>query len=99
MLHTLNKAWVKILAQRTDKHIMFVYSTQQEQDMLIETFNEVEKEIGDLCLMWVINEDDIREIMNDGIDVEMYDDILVSHNIHDCMLLDYLGRHCKRKCC
>ncbi len=67
--------------------------------MLIDVFNEVNKELGDLCFMWVINEDDIRAIMNDGIDFEMYDDILVSHNIHDYMLLDYLGKHCKRRCC
>ena len=99
MLHTLNKAWVKILARRTDKHIMFVYSTPQEQDMLIETFNEVEKEIGDLCLMWVTNENEIKKMMDDGIDIEIQDDILISHDIHDCMLKDYLGRHCKRKCC
>ena len=99
MLHTLNKAWVKILAQRTDKHIMFVYSTQQEQDMIIETFTEVEKEIGDLCFMWVTNENEIKKMMNDGIDIEMQDDILISHKIHDMMLKDYLGRHCKRRCC
>ena len=99
MLHTLNKAWAKILARRVNDHIMFVYTTLQEQVMLIDVFNEVNKELGDLCFMWVINEDDIREIMNDGIDVSMYDDILVSHDIHNCMLLDYLGRHCKRKSC
>lgn len=27
------------------------------------------------------------------------DDILISHEIHDTILNDYLGRHCKRKCC
>jgi len=99
MLHTLNKAWVKILARCTDKHIMFVYSTQQEQDMLIDTFTEVEKEIGDLCFMWVTNENEIKKMINDGIDIEMQDDILISHDIHDVMLKDYLARHCKRKCC
>lgn len=99
MLHTLNKAWAKILARRTDKHIMFIYSTLQEQDMLIETFSEVEKEIGDLCFMWVMSESYIKEMMNKGIDIEMQDDILISHDVHDVMLKDYLGRHCKRKCC
>ena len=99
MLHTLNKAWTKILAQRVDKHIMFVYSTPQEQDMLVDVFNEVEKELGDLCFMWVTNEDYIKKIMNDGVDIEMQDDILISHEIHDVMLKDFLGRHCKRKCC
>ena len=75
MLHILNKAWTKILAQRVDKHIMFVYSTPQEQDMLVDVFNEVEKELGDLCFMWVTNEDYIKKIMNDGVDIEMQDDI------------------------
>ena len=99
MLHTLNKAWAKILARRVNDHIMFVYTTPQEQDMLIETFNEVEKEIGDSCLMWVTNENEIKKMMDDGIDIEIQDDILISHNIHDMMLKDYLGRHCKKKCC
>lgn len=99
MLHTLNRAWVKILARRVNDHIMFVYTTLQEQDMLIETFNEVEKEIGDSCLMWVTNENEIKKMMNDGIDIEMQDDILISHEIHDPMVKDFLGRHCKRKCC
>ena len=31
--------------------------------------------------------------------IEMFDDILISDKIHDCMLLDFLGRHCTRKCC
>jgi len=99
MLHTLNKAWAKILARRVNDHIMFVYTTLQEQDMLIDVFNEVEKELGDSCLMWVTNENEIKKMMNDGIDIEIQDDILISHNIHDMMLKDYLGRHRKRKCC
>lgn len=99
MLHTLNKAWVKILARRVNDHIMFVYTTLQEQDMLIETFSEVEKEIGDLCFMWVIGESDIKEMMDKGIDIEMQDDILISHEIHDVMIKDYLSKYCKRKCC
>ena len=99
MLHTLNKAWVKILAQRVNEHIMFVYSTPQEQDMLIDTFTEVEKEIGDLCFMWVTNENEIKKMMDDGIDIEMQDDILISHEIHDVMIKDYLSKYCKRKCC
>lgn len=99
MLHTLNKAWAKILAQRVNDHIMFVYTTLQEQDMLIDVFGEVEKELGDLCFMWVINEDYIKKMMNDGVDIEMQDDILISHKIHDVMIKDYLSKYCKRKCC
>ena len=99
MLHTLNKAWVKILARRVNDRIMFIYSTPQEQDMLIDVFSEVEKELGDLCLMWVTNENEIKKMMDDGVDIEMQDDILISHEIHDVMIKDYLSRHCKRKCC
>jgi hypothetical protein len=39
-------------------------------------------------------------LWNDVFDVlGQVDDILISHKIHDMMLKDYLGRHCKRKCC
>ena len=96
MLHTLNKAWAKILARRVNDRIMFIYSTPQEQDMLIDVFSEVEKELGDLCLMWVTNENEIKKMMDDGVDIEMQDDILISHEIHDVMIKDYLSRHCKR---
>ena len=27
----------------------------------------------------------------------MFDDILISHEVHDIFLKDFLGRHCKRK--
>ena len=100
MLHTLNRAWAKILARRVNDHIMFVYTTPQEQQMIFDVFSEVEKEIGDLCYMWVTNESTMKELMMDNsIDIEMQDDILISHDIHDVMLKDYLNRHCKRKCC
>lgn len=28
-----------------------------------------------------------------------FDDILISHEVHDSMLLDFLSKHCKRKVC
>jgi hypothetical protein len=78
---------------------MFVYATPQEQQMIFDVFSEVEKEIGDLCYMWVTNESIMKELMDNGVDIEMQDDVLISHEIHDVMLKDYLARHCKRKCC
>ena len=100
MLHTLNKAWAKCLARRVDKKIMFVYSTNEELDIIIEALDESNKEIGDTCFCWVIDKNGVEEMMNDGIDFEMQDDILISHDIHYKIFLnDYLGRHCKRKCC
>lgn len=100
MLHTLNKAWVKCLARHTNKRIMFVYSTSEELNLLIEIFDEVHKEIGDICLMWVLSKDTVEEMINNNEEFEMQDDILISHNLHyNIKLNHYLGSHCKRKCC
>ena len=99
MLHTLNRAWAKILAQRVNDRIIFAYATLQEQQMLIDVFNEVEKEIGDLCLMWVVHESTIEEFVCNGIEIEMCDDILISREIHNIMLKDFLNRCCKKECC
>ena len=68
-----------------------------------EAYREVNKDDNKLCNMWVISEEDIKshiELCKSGYaNFEMCDDILISHDIHDCMLLDYLERHCKRRCC
>ena len=101
MLHTLNKAWTKILARQTNKKIMFVYSTNEELQMLINVFDETYKEIGNLCYMWVIDKKSVEEMMNNDVECfRIQDDILVSHSIHyNIKLNSYLEQHCKRKCC
>lgn len=107
MLHTLNKAWTKIFVCHAGKKILFIYTNQKECDMVTDTiseaYREVNKDDNKLCNMWVISEEDIKsyiELCKSGYaNFEMCDDILISHDIHDCMLLDYLERHCKRRCC
>ena len=32
-------------------------------------------------------------------ETDMFDDILISHEIHDLMLQNFLSKHCIRKCC
>lgn len=98
MLHTLNKAWTKILAQHIYEHNMFVYSTSEERKMIADVFNKVEQEIGDLCFMWVIDEDTVTKMKDNTINFIMQDNILISHDIHDVMVKDYLSRHCRNKC-
>lgn len=103
MLHTLNRAWAKILARRVNERILFVYTTKEEQDMLEQVFEETYNEIGDACYMWVASVKDIKEEMEYcklyGREFRMCDDILISSNINDIMLKDVLCRHCKRKSC
>lgn len=99
MLHRLNKAWAKILARQTNEKIMFVYSTLQELQMLTDILNTTEKESGALPSVWITHRYDIEGYLCCGIDMEMFDDILISNDIHDMMVLDYLNRHCKRKYC
>lgn len=107
MLHTLNKAWTKILVRHAGKKILLIYTNQKECDMVTDTISEAYREVykddNKLCNMWVISEEDIKshiELCKSGYaNFEMCDDILISHDIHDCMLLDYLERHCKRRCC
>ena len=107
MLHTLNKAWTKILVRHAGKKILFIYTNQKECDMVTDTISEAYREVykddNKLGNMWVISEEDIKshiELCKSGYaNFEMCDDILISHDIHDCMLLDYLERHCKRRCC
>ena len=50
---------------------------------------------------FIISIDDMMDIMNrvksgQG-DMPMFDDILISHELHDIFLKDFLGRHCRRK--
>lgn len=107
MLHILNKAWVNILARHAGQLILFVYTNQKESEMIIDTFSavyqEVDKDDDKLCNMWVISEQDLKtyiELCKLGYaEFEMCDDILISHNIYDMMLKDFLSKHCKRKCC
>lgn len=106
MLHTLNKAWATILINQAikdpTKKFLFVAKDLNEYDKYIDLLVELDKNknndnvliiIGKVAKMWMIF--DKRGIE----EADMFDDILISHEIHDNMLHDFLGRHCKRKCC
>jgi len=103
MLHTLNKAWVKILSNQEDKSFLFVANDIEEWEYIYNELKEIEKTnkikssiaistISNIKFMITFN-----KFFNE--DFNMYDDILISHEIHDVMIKDYLSKYCKRKCC
>lgn len=106
MLHTLNKAWATILINQAikdpTKSFLFVAKDFNEYDKYIDLLVELDKNKNSdnvliisskVAKMWMIF--DKRGIE----EMDMFDDILISHEIHDNMLHDFLGRHCKRRCC
>ena len=71
-----------------------------ETQTVVINFN---KEILDKYSLqiFIVTEEGLSSgLWNDVFDVlGQVDDILISHKIHDMLLKDYLGRHCKRKSC
>lgn len=71
-----------------------------ETQTVVINFN---KEILDKYSLqiFIVTEEGLSSgLWNDVFDIlGQVDDILISHKIHDMLLKDYLGRHCKRKCC
>lgn len=105
MLHTLNEAWAKILIEQvkrgTKSWVLFVCdSDNSEMEMAIKLIEE--SGVASVCLTNEILAEIAMEMdASEDLDFEMpmFDDILVSHKVHNVMLKDFLGRHCKQKCC
>lgn len=100
MLHILNKAWADIIYNQaknnSDKIYLFVTTNDKEAVLAFDR-----EEI--LPNIFVTSERNMM-IMMDRVNLgegkmPMFEDILISHKIHDVFLKDFLGRHCKRKCC
>lgn len=100
MLHTLNKAWATILINQAikdpTKTFLFVANDLEEYDKYIDLLVELDKNknsynvliiIGKVARMWMIF--DKRGIE----ETDMFDDILISHEIHDMMLKNFLSKH------
>ena len=99
MLHTLNKAWVKILVNQAlkdcNKRFLFICDENNSEAEMVFNLLPTDK-ILDIC---VINYKIAKNMPNINLDIPKFDDILVSHEIHDMFLKDYLHKHLKRKCC
>lgn len=104
MLHTLNRAWVRILLNQvrtnTISNPLFVITSKDEFDMVDKLCEEFGLEnyytLSEQVMQNFMNMEKQKGKFRPEFD---FDDILISHEIHDVMLKDFLGRHCKRKCC
>lgn len=96
MLHTLNKAWITILANQINNGTI--------SNALFVTFGNVEyiateKLLQDICELdgcWIFDANDVvfgLSLLPHDI---MFDDVLISHAVHDPMLKNYLAKHCRR---
>lgn len=95
MLFTANRAWIDIV-------------TKQLQNGTINSALVVAKDLYELAEFLgcsgetyhpvpfkVMTEHSAARAMKEGT-MDVYDEILVSHDIHDCFLKDYLAKHCNR---
>ena len=107
MLHTLNKAWANILIKQaeTDPQKKMAFACTDEE---LDKWRNFLKDSGTkakirVLPLWLLKirlkyEQETksgkiyhRRLLGD------FDDILISHDIHDIMIKDFLCRHCKRK--
>lgn len=103
MFHTLNKAWATILVKQSlenkNKMFLFVCDKNNSEAIMITDLLEQYSASGIYMTNYTLAQF-FKVINSNGNDrFPMFDDILVSKNIHDCMLLDFLSKHCKRRCC
>lgn len=98
MLHTLNKAWTNIIANQLKKglisNVLFVPKDEEKLLNFIE-----EKDCYIPAPYSICTEEEILYFMKNKPDdyLSMFDDILISHDIHDPLIKSYLSRHCRRK--
>ena len=112
MLHTLNKAWLEIMAKQLEKGIIedcLCVCTDEEFSMIQEVVNkyhisckfyivftdELERAF-DICSYFRVSPEEKPSIMPipEG---RIYDDILISHDIHNPAIINFLHQHRKRK--
>lgn len=96
MFHLINKAWVDILARQIrDKKIesvLCVYTNPKELRIIVDAIRKYN-------LYFKMNHMPVRylkEIVKNKVDLPMDDDILISHDLNDIYVKDYLAKRCKR---
>lgn len=104
MLHTLNPAWMEILIKKSVGHY---YDTRFLVVAKDEDERAIYKHLRGQRDAWSIEISTIDEITylislwksSHTEDIYQWDDILISHDLHDVFVKSWLGQHCKRKCC
>lgn len=84
------------MLQKENAKVLFVYSTQQEYDLIWRYLNDFSLYIP--CkLVSVRSEDQIRRDIKEKKHSNEFDEILVSHDISDAMLMNQLIRYFKKR--
>ena len=100
MFHLINKAWVDILArQLRDKKIesvLCVYTKPEELRIIVDVIAKYKLDfrLNPIPAIWVKNIMENNKKYN--CNISDYDDILVSHDLNDIFVKDYLAKHCRR---
>lgn len=112
MLHTLNKAWLEIMAKQLKKGIIkdcLCVCTDEEFLMIQEVVNKYKvsrkffivftdelERATNICSSLRTSPNESPSIMPIPVD-RIYDDILISHEMHNPTIIDFLSRRRKRK--
>jgi hypothetical protein len=104
MLHTLNKAWIECFFKQAqnNKNFLFVVKNDEESKQVSEMLCELYKKnlINFFNFGYICNTTEAK-VLDDMIwfkdNYPMWDDILISSNIHNCMVKNFLHKHRKRK--
>lgn len=108
MLHIINDAWVSIIVRQLQSGIIgSALLVAKDIDEVFKVVGFTEKLLGSdfenyrLPPYSIYTEDVIhRSMYPDAIStggIPLFDDVLVSHEIHDPMIKSYLAQHCRRK--
>lgn len=109
MLHTLNKAWIDILAHQIQNerinNFLCVYTTDEELALILKAQREYHISIDKIQADYISYQlyfDRLYSINSETRPIKiltkkMYDDILISHDLHDIFVKSYLNKHCRRK--
>lgn len=96
MFHYINKAWVEILARQLKsnsiKNALCVYTNVSE----LRIIQQINKKYNVTILS--VPKRDVNTYMEYFTQFEfgIFDDILVSHDLYDTIILDFLAKHCRR---
>ena len=106
MLHTINQAWLRVLVNQScsdfNKNFLVVASDDEERSQIYKILRDLQISDDSVNINIVTTQDikyDIGFCKFYNKAFPMYDDILISSELHDIFIKDFLGRHYKRKCC
>ena len=109
MLHTLNKAWIDILCRQVQKekisNFLCVYTTNNELALILKAQREHHVNIDKIHADYISYQlyfDRLYSIDSETRPIkiltnDIYDDILISRDLHDIFVKNYLNKYCRRK--